>query len=378
MEEIQRSEGLPGHHGHAILKPDALEKRDGQNLTSRRSTARRDESHTRLHLNSGTLVCWCTSESSVVVLVFAPSWLARCPPHSVRCVDGTLAPMAARKSSKSSPGLTALKREAAQLWRELARAPAGDLVGVVQPKGVGGGKLQGEKDWTLQIPLLAWRFDGGPLRKEALVVRKRVTERGVAAMIDRLGDYEVVRMRVRVAEENITGTPQAMLVRMIGRVDDAEMLKAVGRLKNPAKIKTRRLGDLKLNPASGELEGRVEWNGRRPRLTLEPDRRGRMERSIERAEWLAGTVAARRIWQGRIERKILATAYEDWKKTWRLADDKVLPPERFLKKLKLTAISMGPDGAFSFWYDDGDLFAGHAVVVRGNVSRGVQEATVKG
>ena len=39
--------------------------------------------------------------------------------------------------------------------------------------------------------------------------------------------------------------------------------------------------------------------------------------------------------------------------------------------MKLESVNAYPDGAFAFWYDDGDLFWGHAIQMTGNLKEGV-------
>jgi len=36
------------------------------------------------------------------------------------------------------------------------------------------------------------------------------------------------------------------------------------------------------------------------------------------------------------------------------------------------------DGEFEFWYDDGDLFWGHVILVDGNIQTGLSQASIAG
>jgi hypothetical protein len=46
--------------------------------------------------------------------------------------------------------------------------------------------------------------------------------------------------------------------------------------------------------------------------------------------------------------------------------------------MKLESITVHPDGRFEFWFDDGDLFWGHSIAVRGSLAEGPTEASVEG
>jgi hypothetical protein len=193
--------------------------------------------------------------------------------------------------------------------------------------------------------------------------------------MEKLGDYDVVRMRVRLAEENAWGSPQALMVRYLGAIKDQEMLAAVGRLKKPVTIKDRRFGVLKLDRSTGAFGGKGTWGGRKVGVTLTADKSGSFEKSLKWAGLLFG---GQRAWQPRISKRVIAELYPLWRKTWREEGDWDLDEKRFVSKLRMQSAWMEPDGAFSLWYDDADLFGGHSVVVRGKVSDGVKDVELQG
>jgi hypothetical protein len=42
------------------------------------------------------------------------------------------------------------------------------------------------------------------------------------------------------------------------------------------------------------------------------------------------------------------------------------------------AVTAHPDGSFEFWHDDGDLFYGHSIYIRGSLSGGPNRADIPG
>jgi len=267
------------------------------------------------------------------------------------------------------------RRKLAELWKELAGRPAGELIGVVRPKGVAGVRSLGEAQWTLQIPLLAWRFDGGPVRTRELVVRKQGAERLVTRMMGRIGDYDVLRMRARLAEKSVLGSPQARLERLLGTSSDPELLKAAGKLKRSVAVKHQLLGPLKLDRDSGRFIGKARWRNKLVKLSLNVDRHGAPDDSIEHA---AALLRAQQLWGPRVERRLVASLLPEWTSVWKLEDDKPLTGAQLIRKLKPSSLWMEPDGSFALWFDDGDLFGGHAVVVDGTLSKGVTAASIGG
>lgn len=52
--------------------------------------------------------------------------------------------------------------------------------------------------------------------------------------------------------------------------------------------------------------------------------------------------------------------------------------EDFMARIRLTSISLSEDESFSLWYDDGDIFWGHAIEVDGNKAEGFTNASIQG
>lgn len=268
-----------------------------------------------------------------------------------------------------------LRRREARLRRELSKAPLGELAGVVRPGGVGGSWGQGDKAWTLQIRLMAWRFEEGPVHETELVLRKRTSERTVRVMMDALSDFQVIRMRARVAPENLWGSPQALLIRLLKHPKDLELAAVAAQLRKPVRAKHPPFGILTLDRASGTMEGKASWLGRRIGLTLVPSTGGGIEPTLEHARRL---FRAQKSWTKRAADRIAADLYQTWREGWREDGRAGLTKKQFTSRMQLTSITVEPEGTFSLWFDDGDLFGGHAIVVRGSLRDGVGEADIAG
>jgi hypothetical protein len=64
--------------------------------------------------------------------------------------------------------------------------------------------------------------------------------------------------------------------------------------------------------------------------------------------------------------------------TWLQKGESPLTEADFLKRMRLQSIWFGEDGSFEFWHNDGDLFWGHSIEVRGNLKDGLTEADIPG
>ena len=50
----------------------------------------------------------------------------------------------------------------------------------------------------------------------------------------------------------------------------------------------------------------------------------------------------------------------------------------FAKRIQITSLVMEPEGDYSVYYNDDDMFWGHSVIVEGNVETGMERAYIAG
>lgn len=267
------------------------------------------------------------------------------------------------------------RARAARLWRELKKAPLGELVGVVAAAGVSGGRSQGERHLTLTIPLVAWRWEGGIVQHRPLVVSKQTSEREVQQKVDTVQGFEVVRMRARLAIENCTGTPRAMMLTFGRHGKDRELREFAATLRKPVVMRDKRFGVLKLNRSSAAFEGAIKWNGQRTQLVLETNPDGSAQMALRLA---AKLMSAQAKWQRLVRNRLAKSLYREWKQIWRLEDERAQSSEQFLRRLRLRSIHVSAKGHVHFVFADGDQFGGHDVVVSGNVDRGIARSELAG
>lgn len=63
---------------------------------------------------------------------------------------------------------------------------------------------------------------------------------------------------------------------------------------------------------------------------------------------------------------------------WLDEDEAPLTEADFLSRLTLRALTVDEFGHFTFWYDDGDVFWGHAIEAHGTLADGVRGADISG
>ena len=151
--------------------------------------------------------------------------------------------------------------------------------------------------------------------------------------------------------------------------------------QKPVTIADGQLGALKLNREFGQLEGSILWNGVEISLFLEID-------PEERSSWDTACSAAQQLvtnsehWD-RTMREFAAAKLTQLAGEWQAEDDESesavpITQERFAARITLTELSVTSEGEFTAYYDDDDLFWGHAIEVCGSLDEGCTSADITG
>ena len=91
----------------------------------------------------------------------------------------------------------------------------------------------------------------------------------------------------------------------------------------------------------------------------------------EQAQWIAAS-------RSQIEDSIIGELLELKNSTWLEEGQKSVSRAQFLKAIVLTDITFRSDGSFEMYFDDGDLFFGHTILLSGSKDKGIDSATIAG
>ena len=149
--------------------------------------------------------------------------------------------------------------------------------------------------------------------------------------------------------------------------------------RRPVVLNDEELGELSLDKDLDMFEGGISWRGEDIDISLEVD-------SSSEDTWTAAVAAMKQMMtdRDRWDRDMRAFAARELTELacdWRESADEDVPEiteESFAQRIELTSIAMGPDGSFSAYFDDDDMFFGHCVVVYGTLTDGVASAEMAG
>jgi hypothetical protein len=263
------------------------------------------------------------------------------------------------------------------LFADFDRVESIILEGVVAPSGLGAGT--GGEICHLTFGTLPWRRQGGQLVHQKATVHKRCSEKEVDAIFEALSAYSRYRIEGKLLEspEGWDGA-QIELVRIIDPdLNDPDLTKAVEDLQKPIVYQDAQFGVFTLDRRVNWYEAETTWMGSATRLSLDSeDRSGEFpQEAVEQARLLWKD--AKR-WGGEIRAHLLKELLELKNDSWLEEGEKELTADDFLRRVSLSSVTVYSDGSFEFWFDDGDLFWGHSIMVSGSIEGGLDDAGIHG
>jgi len=254
---------------------------------------------------------------------------------------------------------------------KIADSPIVNIFGVVSPGG-SCGVFRRNDLWNFSATLDRWRIVGSELQSEPLGVSREMTE-SEFERFRRFDPYAVIHIRARVGRlEN--GHNLALLEEFVGlQTADAELNDYAEQLQQPVTFDEPAFGTFTLDRRVDWFSGEVIWNGMPVVLHLTDS--NDVEKSLATARFLWQDQSG---WTQRVldfaVQELLPVKNEGWLEV----DEAELSPDEFKERMMLESISVQPDGTFEFWHDDGDLFWGHSIQIRGNLSEGLKYADIPG
>jgi hypothetical protein len=263
-----------------------------------------------------------------------------------------------------------------QLLEQLTAAPIQDIIGVASPRGVGAVGYDVDKRWMMGFELDAWRIHGCALHTQPLIVRRAVTDDELKSYQDSVQPYNIVRITARVVIDSVFGRPEALLESFVGTDDsDAELNDYGTDLQKPVTFHDPNLGTFTLDRQLDRFEGEANWCWETISLHLSAIEPRKVQEALNTAYslWKDQWEWQKRIRQFAVQ-KLLPIKNDFW-----LEDgERALTAEQFDDRMTLESIDVDADGSFTFWHDDGDLFWGHLIEVRGNLCDGPTDADIPG
>lgn len=212
-------------------------------------------------------------------------------------------------------------------------------------------------------------------------------ESDAGGILDRFRREAVYRLKARKRiphkiPEGVTASSQNQFLIVEVLEEDAPcpaLEEVLAEYRRPVVLNDEELGELFLDKDLDMFEGGISWRGEDIDISLEVD-------SSSEDTWTAAVAAMKQMMtdQDRWDRDMRAFAARQLTELaceWRESADEDVPEiteESFAQRIELTSIAMDPDGSFSAYFDDDDMFFGHCIVVYGTLEGGVSSAVMAG
>ncbi len=149
----------------------------------------------------------------------------------------------------------------------------------------------------------------------------------------------------------------------------------------PVVIEDEMLGSLTLNRDFRLFEGTISWADSQVSLFLDidPENKSTWTRARNAAKKL---LADRETWDKSM-REFAARKFTSLANDWQAGDeehqnDTPITEESFARRISLSELTITAGGSFTAYFDDDDLFWGHAVEICGTLKKGVTRADIVG
>jgi hypothetical protein len=290
-----------------------------------------------------------------------------------KCPMTELTPFLQEEKRKSEEDL----RRQRDLWDELAEQPKQVINGLVSPSGAWSSNPRSLLDhWSFLFSIDAWTDAEGTVHRDKMTIRKVVDADELQRLEGMVKAESIVSIALHIGHLQGFDCRQGALVEILdSKVEDEDLKQFADELAIPVTVESKNLGRLTLDRRVGWFEGEARWGLRKIRLSLSPENTSTPSAVIARAEELWG------------QRKILARPacevaaaklLEVKNGSWLNEGELPMSEAQFMRKMKLESITVEEDGSFDFWFEDGDIFWGHSIEVRGDQERGFFDAGFHG
>ena len=232
------------------------------------------------------------------------------------------------------------------------------LRGLVEPGGAGFAQSRrpdGKWDlWRVAVRLRPWRMEGGEVQTSSLALGRRTR---LPFWLWRLLFLKgsIIEVLAEFEEESVS---RARLIAWLGPRRDPALRNAHREWFGERTLEHPAFGRFTFDERLDWFETKTDWLGCRVSLSLGMDADGRGD-----AETAARLFEQAGDWDRRARdlaaEELLSVKNENW-----VGDDGTpLSREEFKSRMTLESISINPGPFIQFFFDDGDLFAGHTIIV---------------
>ncbi len=245
-----------------------------------------------------------------------------------------------------------------------------DIIALTGADSASYSRMGNEQTWMATISVTAWHVqDQADIQQGAFILVNKDEEKKLEQLFDPMEANQIWKMKVRRDQNRL------LLLKLDQLVDPAQEPQLAPILKEQTRevtIEHERLGTFVLDRSLNSLRGNIEWLGETIRVSLDNDADAHHQLNV-----LARLIDDDAKWDRRIRAFAAEELTELKNDSWLEDDEEEWSEANFAKQLTLQAITFTEED-FTFWFDDGDLFWGHAIYVSNTIEDGPYDANIGG
>lgn len=241
---------------------------------------------------------------------------------------------------------------------------------LVGANGVSGGKIGNEEYWVAAVHYIAMK-ENGVLQNKKGRLEQKFTYDDLHTLQGKVKANSIIKAKVRQGEGD-----RLLLVELLEyKEKDQELETLLQEQMKDIFYKHPYFGKLKLDKRVHWFAGKMDWHNNKVRFNVDQDEPEKMDKALVLAQQI---FEQKEKWDREAKDFAAEKLLELKNDTWLDDGEETLTKEQFTGKLTLTDFSINPEGEFEFWFDDGDTFWGHAILVDGSVGKGFADASIQG
>lgn len=247
-----------------------------------------------------------------------------------------------------------------------------EIFGVVGQLGGGG---SASSPYSRHVQFIKWRQVGGEICNTPLFVQEPCRKEEIRTWMKSINAGCMLHMTIRLTRQMHPEQFRAKVVSYFGKSRaDKELLNAA-KDKRSTSIDVNGFATFRLNRRHDCYSTTVLVDKKKVSIEIQSDRQKTIADICKQLDTVGFLKSAYRQHLSQVlERDLLPLKNSRW-----LDDtEKPLTSTQFRKSVKLFAIEIATNGKYECIFDDGDLFGGHDLVVRGNLKTGPKSADLHG
>ncbi len=252
-----------------------------------------------------------------------------------------------------------------------------EILGVVQPPGPGGGNVGKEELWSLIFFVEPWKRADGSLDSRRLRLEQPGFTHGQLRQgMATIKPYTVVRARVKFFKPRPNMLFSAQVTEILTLNDpDPELTARATEMQKPVVVAHPVFGPLTLDRRIRSFKASLTLAGQEIEISIG---------AVNDAPHPEFVAVAERFWKNQADwdhrlREFAAAQLIELKNDTSLQEDEEpITEAQFIERLTPNSMTFDPPDEFTIYYDDGDIFWGHGIEIRGTLTKGPQSAHLVG